>query len=179
VVIVVSGRVTQISRKVGAISASALVVGALGLLPSMAAAQSLDPGAPSVGSPPANQYEIPVQAGRHDAAPPRSQRGGGGGGGSLYRSDNNFGSSSVVPGDPGSSGGGGASGGAGGTGGGGGTGAAAAGVAAASVGAAANRNALDTGSPSTGAAFTTLPLIIALGIVIGIAGVRMRRRSDL
>jgi hypothetical protein len=38
---------------------------------------------------------------------------------------------------------------------------------------------LDTGSPSTSAAYTTLPLIIILGIVIGIAGVKMRRRGEV
>jgi hypothetical protein len=45
------------------------------------------------------------------------------------------------------------------------------------VAAANDQNPLDTGSPSTSAAYTTLPLIIILGIVIGIAGVRMRRRG--
>ena len=148
------------------------------VLPSAAAAQTGDP---SLGTPQANQYEIPVQAGRHDAAPPKDQ--GSSGGGSLYRSNNNFGSSSVVPGDPGGGGGpaGGAS--AGGGGGGGGAGAAA-GVAAGAAGVAAaassnDQNPLDTGNPSTSAAYTTLPLIIILGIVIGIAGVRMRRRAEV
>src|SRR3954447_17970482 len=90
--------------------AIALAASALLLLPATAAAQTLDPGAPSLGTPQANQYEIPVQAGRQDAAPPRAQHKSGSGG-SLFRSENNFGSSSVVPGDPG--GGGGPSGGAG------------------------------------------------------------------
>ncbi|HSD24444.1 MAG TPA: hypothetical protein VLB79_08975 [Solirubrobacterales bacterium] len=158
--------------------AIAFVVASLLLLPSAAAAQTGDP---SIGTPQANQYEIPVQAGRHDAAPPKDR--GGSGGGSLYRSNNNFGSSSVVPGDPG--GGGGPAGGAGAGGGGGGVAAGAAGAGAAGaagVAAAANsndQNPLDTGSPSTGAAYTTLPLIIILGIVIGIAGVRMRRRAEV
>ena len=72
---------------------------------------------------------------------------------------------------------------AGGGGGGGGAGAAA-GVAAGAAGVAAaassnDQNPLDTGSPSTSAAYTTLPLIIILGIVIGIAGVRMRRRAEV
>jgi RNA recognition motif-containing protein len=68
----------------------------------------------------------------------------------------------------------------GGGGGGGGGVAGAAGAAAGAAGAAvAAGNPLDTGSPSTGAAFTTLPLLIALGIVIGIAGVKMRRRAEL
>ena len=139
------------------------------MLPSAAAAQTGDP---SLGTPPANQYEIPVQAGRHDAAPPKDQ--GSSGGGSLYRSNNNFGSSSVVPGDPG--GGGGPAGGA--------CAGAAAGVAAGAAGVAAaassnDQNPLDTGNPSTSAAYTTLPLIIILGIVIGIAGVRMRRRAEV
>jgi hypothetical protein len=144
------------------------------LLPSAAAAQTGDP---SPGTPQANQYEIPVQAGRHDAAPPKDQ--GSSGGGSLYRSDNNFGSSSVVPGDPG--GGGGPAGGASAGGGGGGAAAAAGGAAggAAGVAVAAGHDVLDTGSPSTGAAFTTLPLIILLGVVIGIAGVKMRRRAEV
>jgi hypothetical protein len=150
--------------------ASVLAAAGLALLPSAAAAQTADP---SPGTPQANQYEIPVQAGRHDAAPPKDRPNSGGG--SLYRSNNNFGSSSVIPGDPGGGGGG-----TGGTGGAAGSSApAAAGVAAAGVGAAANRNALDTGSPSTGAALTTLPLIIALGVVIGIVGAKMRRRAEL
>ena len=155
--------------------AIALAAMALGLLPAAAAAQLGDP---SPGTPQANQYEIPVQAGRHDAAPSKDQ--GSSGGGSLYRSNNNFGSSSVVPGDPGG-GGGGPAGGAS-AGGGGGGGAAAAGAAAAGAAAAAavasGNDVLDTGSPSTSAAYTTLPLIILLGIVIGIAGVRMRRRAE-
>lgn len=143
------------------------------MLPSAAAAQTGDP---SPGTPQANQYEIPVQAGRHDAAPPKDQ--GSSGGGSLYRSNNNFGSSSVVPGDPGG-GGGGPAGGAG-TGGGGGGGGVAAGAAAAGGAAVASSgDTLDTGSPSTSAAYTTLPLIIILGIVIGIAGVKMRRRAEV
>lgn len=157
--------------------ALALPAASLLLLPSAAAAQTA--GDPSIGTPQANQYQIPVQAGRHDAAPPKDQ--GSTGGGSLYRSNNNFGSSSVVPGDPGG-GGGGPAGGAG-AGGGGGSGAAAAGAAgAAGVAAAASsndQNPLDTGSPSTSAAYTTLPLIIILGIVIGIASVMMRRRAEV
>jgi len=150
------------------------------LLPSATLAQTGDP---SPGTPQANQYEIPVQAGRHDAAPPKDQ--GNSGGGSLYRSNNNFGSSSVVPGDPGGGGGGGPAGGAsagggGGAGGGRGVGAVVAGAAGAAGGAVASSgDTLDTGSPSTGAAFTTLPLIILLGIVIGIAGVKMRRRAEI
>ena len=156
-----------------------LVAGAFALLPSAAAAQTGDP---SLGTPQANQYEIPVQAGRHDAAPPKDR--GDGGGGSLYRSNNNFGSSSVVPGDPGGGGPAGGAGGAGAGGGGGGGGGGVAGVAAGAAGAgvaatADDQNPLDTGSPSTSAAYTTLPLIIALGIVIGIAGVRMRRRAEI
>jgi hypothetical protein len=157
----------------------ALAACALGVLPSAAAAQTADP---SPGTPQANQYEIPVQAGRHDAAPPKDQ--GSSGGGSLYRSNNNFGSSSVVPGDPGG-GGGGPAGGAS-AGGGGGVGAAVAGGAgaaeaagAAGAAVASGGDTLDTGSPSTSAAFTTLPLIILLGIVIGIAGVKMRRRAEI
>jgi hypothetical protein len=155
--------------------AIALAAAALALLPGVAAAQLGDP---SPGTPQANQYEIPVQAGRHDAAPPKDQ--GSSGGGSLYRSNNNFGSSSVVPGDPGGGGGGGPAGGASAGGGGGGAAAAGAAVAgAAGAAVAAANDSLDTGSPSTSAAYTTLPLIIILGIVIGIAGVRMRRRAEV
>jgi hypothetical protein len=153
----------------------AIAAASLLLLPAAAAAQTGDP---SPGTPQANQYEIPVQAGRHDAAPPKDR--GSTGGGSLYRSNNNFGSSSVVPGDPG--GGGGPAGGAAAGGGGGGGGAAGVAAGAAGVAAAAtsnNQNPLDTGSPSTSAAYTTLPLIIILGIVIGIAGVRMRRQAQV
>ncbi|HEY7121156.1 MAG TPA: hypothetical protein VH329_01230 [Solirubrobacterales bacterium] len=170
---------TRLRTSTRVLFALALGVGALALVPAVAAAQLGDP---APGTPQANQYEIPVQAGRHDAAPPKDQ--GSTGGGSLYRSNNNFGSSSVVPGDPGGGGGpaGGASagGGSGGSGGGGGVGAAAGaagGAAAAAV--ASTRDVLDTGSPSTGAAFITLPLIIALGIVIGIAGVKMRKRAEV
>jgi hypothetical protein len=167
-------RATTITRPWWAIP---LVAAALALLPSAAAAQTADP---APGTPQGNQYEIPVQAGRHDAAPPKDQ--GSSGGGSLYRSDNNFGSSSVVPGDPGGGGGGGTSGGAAAGGGGGGGGGVAAGAAAAAGAAgaavASSGNPLDTGSPSTSAAYTTLPLIIILGIVIGIAGVKMRRRPE-
>jgi hypothetical protein len=157
--------------------ALALATAAVLLFPSAAAAQTGDP---SPGTPQANQYEIPVQAGRHDAAPPKDQRSSGGG--SLYRSNNNFGSSSVIPGDPG--GGGGPAGGAGagggsGSGGGGASGAAGAAGGAAGAAVAATRDVLDTGSPSTSAAYTTLPLIIILGIVIGIAGVKMRRRAEV
>lgn len=155
--------------------AVALAATGLLLLPSAASAQLGDP---SPGTPQANQYEIPVQAGRHDAAPPKDQ--GSSGGGSLYRSDNNFGSSSVVPGDPGGGGGGPAGGaGAGGSGGSGGGGVAAGAAGAAGAAVASSGDTLDTGSPSTSAAYTTLPLIIALGIVIGIAGVRMRRRAEV
>jgi hypothetical protein len=159
-------------------AALALAAATLLVAPSAAAAQVVDTGAPSPGTPQANQYEIPVQAGRHDAAPPKDQ--GSSGGGSLYRSDNNFGSSSVVPGDPGGGGGGGPAGGAGASGGGSAAGAVG-GAAAAGAGAvaASGNHVLDTGSPSTGAAFTTLPLLIALGIVIGIVGVRMRRRAEV
>jgi hypothetical protein len=154
---------------------------ALALLPSAAAAQTLDPGAPSPGTPTSNQYEIPVQAGRHDAAPPRAQRNSGGG--SLYRSDNNFGSSSVVPGDPG--GGGGSGGGPAGSGGASAGRGVAAGAAAGGAAAGAGEavagvgETLDTGSPSASAAYTTLPLIILLGVVIGIAGIKMRRQSEV
>jgi hypothetical protein len=164
---------TSLRRQLAAVLGAA----ALFLLPSTAAAQTADPGAPSPGTPTSNQYEIPVQAGRHDAAPPRAQRNSGGNG-SLYRSDNNFGSSSVVPGDSGGGGGGPAG------------GAAAGGVTAGAAAAAAAGGAgdsgsggggetLDTGSPSASAAYTTLPLIILLGVVIGIAGVRMRRQSEV
>jgi hypothetical protein len=155
--------------------AIALAAMALALFPSAAAAQTADP---APGTPQGNQYEIPVQAGRHDAAPPKDQ--GSSGGGSLYRSDNNFGSSSVVPGDPGGGGGpaGGASAGGGGGGGGGAAGTVGAAAGAAGAAVASSGNPLDTGSPSASAAYTTLPLIIALGIVIGIAGVKMRRRPE-
>jgi hypothetical protein len=158
--------------------AIALAATGLLLLPSAAAAQTGDP---SPGTPQANQYEIPVQAGRHDAAPPKNQNQGNSGNGSLYRSNNNFGSSSVVPGDPGGGGGGGGPAGGAGASGGGGSAAGAVGPGATAAGAAAasGHNVLDTGSPSTSAAFTTLPLIIALGILIGIVGVRMRRRAEI
>jgi hypothetical protein len=163
-------RATTFGRPRWALALAA--AGAL-VLPSAAAAQTGDP---SPGTPQANQYEIPVQAGRHDAAPPKDQASSGGG--SLYRSNNNFGSSSVVPGDPGG-GGGGPAGGAGAGGGGGVAGVAGAAAGAAGAAVASSRDTLDTGSPSTSAAYTTLPLIIILGIVIGIAGVRMRRRAEV
>jgi hypothetical protein len=165
-------RPTTIARSRWAV---ALAATGLLLLPSAAGAQLGDP---SPGTPQANQYQIPVQAGRHDAAPPRDQ-GSSGGGGSLYRSNNNFGSSSVVPGDPGGGGPGGPAGGAGAGGGGGVAAGAAAAAGAAGAAVASGADTLDTGSPSTSAAYTTLPLIIILGIVIGIAGVRMRRRDEV
>jgi hypothetical protein len=155
----------------------ALVIVCFGLLPAAAGAQSGDP---TIGTPQANQYEIPVQAGRHDAAPPRDR--GSSGGGSLYRSNNNFGSSSIVPGDPGSGGGGpaGGTGAGGGDGGGAGAGAVAAGGAGVAAAASSNgENPLDTGSPSTGGAYIALPLIVALGIVVGVGAVLMRRRAGL
>src|SRR4051794_27577056 len=164
-------RATTIARSRWAIALAAV---GLMLLPSAAAAQLGDP---SPGTPQANQYQIPVQAGRHDAAPPKDQ--GSSGGGSLYRSNNNFGSSSVVPGDPGGGGGGPAGGASAGGGGGGVPGAVGAGAAAAGAAVAASTDTLDTGSPSSSAAYITLPLIIILGVVIGIAGVRMRRRGEV
>jgi hypothetical protein len=154
-----------------------LAVSSLALLPAAASAQTADP---SPGTPQANQYQIPVQAGRHDAAPPKDRSRSGGG--SLYRSNNNFGSSSVVPGDPGGGSGGGADGSSsGGAAPAGGTGSTEGGGAAGATGAAfaAGQNPLDTGSPSTSAAYTTLPLLIALGVVIGVAGAMMRRRADV
>jgi len=171
--------VTHISRIDRILLAAGLAVGVLALFSATAAAQTTDPGAPSAGSPPANQYELPVQAGRHDAAPPDSRRGGQSD--SLFRSENNFGTSSAVPGDPGSSGGAGGSGANGGGGAGGAGGSAGTGSGGAGGGAevASSENGLDTGSPSTAAAYTTLPLIIALGVLIGIAGVRMRRRAEV
>jgi hypothetical protein len=161
---------------------TALAIACLAVLPAAAAAQSGDP---TIGTPQANQYEIPVQAGRHDAAPPKDQ--GSSGGGSLYRSDNNFGSSSIVPGGPGGPGGGGGGGPASGAGAGGGGGEAGGAGAAATAGAAGvaavassnDTNPLDTGNPSTSAAYTALPLIVLLGIVVGIGGVLMRRRADV
>jgi hypothetical protein len=155
-----------------------LVVGGLALLPSAAPAQTTDPGAPEVGTPPANQYEIPLQAGRRDAAPSNAKRDPRSG--SLYRTDNNFGSSSIIPGDPrdgGGTGGTGDPGGAGGTGDGASAGGASEGSAASS--ASSGPDDLDTGAPSELAAYTTLPLIVLLGAVIGVAGVRMRRRAEL
>ena len=157
----------------------ALVVAGLALVPATAAAQTSDPNAPGAGTPPANQYEIPLQAGRKDAAPPNANQNPRSG--SLYRSDNNFGSSSFVPGDPGGGGGGGNGGGGAGAGGtgdnpsgtGSGTG------SGSGSGGSSGGGGLDTGAPSELAAFTTLPLIVILGAVIGVAGVRMRRRAEL
>jgi hypothetical protein len=162
----------------GALSA-ALVLTALVLLPSAAFGQTTDPGAPATGSPPANQYEIPTQAGRKDGAPPNAQRNSNSG--SLYRTDNNFGTSAIVPGDPrggGGAGGGGGGGGAGGTGGTGGTGGGS-GSGSGSGSSGSDGGGLDVGSPSELATYTTLPLIVILGAVIGVAGVRMRRRAEL
>jgi hypothetical protein len=150
----------------GALSA-ALVLTSLALLPSAAFGQTADPGAPAAGTPPANQYEIPTQAGRKDAAPPNAQRNANSG--SLYRTDNNFGTSAIVPGDPRDGGGNGGTGGTGGTGSGTGSG----------NGSGDSGGGLDTGAPSELATYTTLPLIVLLGAVIGVAGVRMRRRAEL
>ena len=137
--------------------AGLIAAGAL-LVPSAAYGQTADPGAPTAGSPPANQYEIPLQAGRKDAAPPNAQGKGNSNSGSLYRSNNNFGSSSVIPGDPG--GGGGGDGGAGGAGG---TGdnptgsASGSGSGSGGSGSTNDSNGLDTGAPSELAAYTTIP----------------------
>jgi hypothetical protein len=157
---------------IGALLSGALALGVV--LPSTALAQSADTGAPGVGTPPANQYEVPTQAGRKDAAPPNAQRNGNSNSGSLYRTDNNFGTSSVVPGDPRGGGGNGpgGTGGTGGTNGGSGSG-------SGSGSGGSSGGGLDTGSPSSFATYTTLPLIVILGAVIGIAGVRMRRRAEL
>jgi hypothetical protein len=157
-----------------------LVAAGLALLPAAAQAQTADPGAPAAGTPPANQYQIPLQAGRRDAAPPKAQRNPNPG--SLYRSDNNFGSSSIIPGDPRSGGGDGGAGGAGGTGdnpAGSGPGAGSGSGSVSGSGSSDDGGGLDTGAPSEVAAYTTLPLIVLLGAVIGVAGVRMRRRAEL
>ena len=156
-----------------------LVIAGLALVPASASAQTADHGAPGGGTPPANQYEIPLQAGRKDAAPPNAQKNSGSG--SLYRTDNNFGSSSVIPGDPRGGGGDGGAGGAGGTGDkptGSGSGSGS-GSGTENASGSSDGGGLDTGAPSELAAFTTLPLIVLLGAVIGIAGVRMRRRAEL
>jgi hypothetical protein len=156
--------------------AGLIAAGAL-LVPSAAFGQTADQGAPTAGSPPANQYEIPLQAGRKDAAPPNAQ--GKGNSGSLYRSNNNFGSSSVIPGDPGSGGGGdGGAGGAGGTGDNP-NGSASGPNSGSGSGSGNDSNGLDTGAPSELAAYTTIPLLVILGAVIGLAGVRMRRRAEV
>jgi hypothetical protein len=155
----------------GAALSAALVLTSLALLPSAAFGQTADPGAPAAGTPPANQYEIPTQAGRKDAAPPNAQRNANSG--SLYRTDNNFGTSAIVPGDPRDGGGNGGSGGTGGTGG---TGS---GTGSGSGSGSGDSGGLDTGAPSELATYTTLPLIVLLGAVIGVAGVRMRRRAEL
>lgn len=157
--------------------AGLIAAGAL-LVPSAASGQTADTGAPTAGSPPANQYEIPLQAGRKDAAPPNAQGKGNSNSGSLYRSNNNFGSSSVIPGDPGSGGGDGGAGGAGGTGDNP-TGSASGSGSGGDSGSANDSNGLDTGAPSELAAYTTIPLLVILGAVIGIAGVRMRRRAEV
>jgi hypothetical protein len=162
-----------------------LVAAGLALLPAAAQAQTADPGAPAAGTPPANQYQIPLQAGRRDAAPPKAQRNPNPNSGSLYRTDNNFGSSSVIPGDPRSGGGDGGAGGAGGAGGTGdkpadsGSGAGSGPRSESGSGTPDDGGGLDTGAPSEVAAYTTLPLIVLLGAVIGVAGVRMRRRAEL
>jgi hypothetical protein len=157
----------------------ALVAAGLALLPATAQAQTADPGAPAAGTPPASQYQIPLQAGRRDAAPPNARRNPNSG--SLYRTDNNFGSSSIIPGDPRSGGGDGGAGGAGGTGdnpAGSGPGSGS-GSGSESGAGSDDGGGLDTGAPSEVAAYTTLPLIVLLGAVIGVAGVRMRRRAEL
>jgi hypothetical protein len=156
-----------------------LIAAGLALLPATAQAQTADPSAPAAGTPPANQYQIPLQAGRRDAAPPKAQRNPNTG--SLYRSDNNFGSSSIIPGDPRGGGGDGGAGGAGGTGdnpAGSGSGSGS-GSGTESGSGSSDGGGLDTGAPSEVAAYTTLPLIVLLGAVIGVAGVRMRRRAEL
>jgi hypothetical protein len=153
-----------------------LIAAGVLLVPSTAFGQTVDPGAPASGSPPANQYEIPLQAGRKDAAPPNADRNSNSG--SMYRSNNNFGSSSIIPGDPGGGGGDGGAGGTGGTGSGGsGSGSGSGGGSGAAN--TSDSSGLDTGAPSELAAYTTIPLLVILGAVIGIAGVRMRRRAEV
>ena len=149
-----------------------LIAAGVLLVPSTAFGQTVDPGAPASGSPPANQYEIPLQAGRKDAAPPNAEKNSNSG--SMYRSNNNFGSSSIIPGDPGGGGGDGGAGGTGGTGSGGSGSGGGSGSANTS-----DSSGLDTGAPSELAAYTTIPLLVILGAVIGIAGVRMRRRAEV
>jgi hypothetical protein len=127
-----------------------LIAAGVLLVPSTAFGQTVDPGAPASGSPPANQYEIPLQAGRKDAAPPNAEKNSNSG--SMYRSNNNFGSSSIIPGDPGSGGG---DGGAGGAGGAGGTGDKPTGSGSGGGGSAntSDSSGLDTGAPSELAAY--------------------------
>jgi len=143
-------------------------VAGLALVPSIALAQQGAPLAPAAGSPPGQQYQIPLESGRDDAAPKRgAQDQGDQGGSSSYRSENNFGSSSVVPGDPR------------------GTQASDAnGTGDASTDASADASAAsfdpdasaDTGNTSDVATFGMLALILLLGALVGNAGVpRMRQ----
>ena len=74
----------------------AACVAAVLLLPGVAGAQSSSD--PQASSPSGAIYEIPLEAGRRDAAPRGSSPSGGGSPRSTYRSENNFGSSSGVPG---------------------------------------------------------------------------------
>jgi hypothetical protein len=133
-------------------------------------------GDPDPGSPPGTVYELPVDDGRRDAAPPNAKGGGGGGGtgggapASSFRSENNFGTSSVVPGDPradggkqGQAGGGGT---AGGTGDAGGSGV----VDPASV--------RDTGDTSSAQNYLLLALIAGGGLLLGVIAARTRAIAE-
>jgi hypothetical protein len=135
------------------------------LAPGAAAAQL--PTDPAPGSPPLRVYELPVDAGRHDAAP----RGGNGGPGtsdpgSSFRSENNFGTSAQVPGDPNADGDGddaaGSQGGADST---------------DSTGSASGIDptaALDSGETSSAQSYLLLILIAAGGALLGFTSVRYR-----
>jgi hypothetical protein len=164
------------------------------------------PGDPEAGSPSGGVYELPLEAGREDAAPgsggttaPETGGGGGtgqgsgsgeGGGeaaggegeeaGSNYRSENNFGSSSQVPGT--GAGGAGTGGAAAGAAGGGGSGDGAGGAAGGGGGSGAELDPTaaevpDTGNTSVAGNLALLATILVLAALVGVFVARRRLRT--
>jgi hypothetical protein len=187
--------VTSLGRLIGGGLALLLAAGTasavLFLAEGTASAQSQEFTDPDPGSPPGEVYELPVDKGRRDAAPNGGGSGSGGSGGggsgsggsggsqaglpsSSLRSENNFGTSSLVPGDPRRGGSGGQDG--GGSGVQAGDGKAADGTGEDEV-SGIGASAFDTGDPSEPYSYVLLALIIAIGLLLGVALARSRRST--
>lgn len=131
------------------------------------------PGDPDPSGPPGRVYELPVDAGRRDAAP-RDRGGDGGVPGSSYRSENNFGTSAIVPGAPRTEPSADANGGDGGAAGPGTGGAGDQGAGDQGSGAALTAAAIDTGDTSSTKNHLLLALIAVGGILLGVTSARVR-----